>query len=158
MADFLRSRRPDLHVYMAVICAIMTTIAAHVLLNAKDLQTAYVANAFVQFMAVLWSGAGSSLVTELVLPRMRATSSAFYVGFSSVTGLALGPYLVGRLSDAYTDQGVVPGEALGDGLKAVLFIYLVVVFFAVLARRHYLEDYNTRVFRAEAYGEPVARS
>mgnify|MGYP001156688518 FL=1 len=158
MADFLRSRRPDLHVYMAVICAIMTTIAAHILLNAKDLQTAYIANAFVQFMAVLWSGAGSSLVTELVLPRMRATSSAFYVGFSSVTGLALGPYLVGRLSDAYTAQGVVPGEALGDGLKTVLFIYLVVVFFAVLARRHYLEDYNTRVSRAEAYGEPVARS
>mgnify|MGYP001269365113 CR=1 FL=1 len=30
------------------------------------------------------------------------------------------------------------------------------VFFAVLARRHYLEDYNSRVARAEAYGEPPA--
>ena len=76
------------------------------------------------------------------------------VGFSSVTGLALGPYLVGRLSDMYTELGMAPGEALRDGLRTVLLIYIVVVFFAVLARRHYLEDYNSRVARAEGYGEP----
>ncbi len=154
LADYLRGRRPGLHVYMAVFCALLTSLAALALLNAQDINSAYLANAFVQFTMVLWSGAGSSLATELVLPRMRATSSAFYVAVSSIIGLALGPYLVGFMSDSYTSVGMEPSEALRLGLKWVLVIYIPIIYFAILARRHYQDDFFTRLSRAEYYGEP----
>ena len=47
----------------------------------------------------MWIGAGASTVQDLVLPRMRAVASAFYLLVLTFVGLALGPYTVGQLSD-----------------------------------------------------------
>ena len=156
MADFLRGRRADLHVYMAIVSACFTSVAALVLLNTDDLKTAYIANAVLQFFGVFWSGAGSSIVTELVLPRMRATSSAFYIAVGSIIGLSLGPYTVGRLSDWYTASGMDASDALRTSLQSILIIYVVIILFSVLARRHFIADYNSRQARAELAGEPPA--
>ena len=152
-ADRLRRHRPDLHVYMAVISAVLTSLSALALLGAQTVNSAYIANACVQFSAVLWSGAGSSLVTELVLPRMRATSSAFYVAISSVIGLALGPYLVGFVSDSCTSSGMEPSRALKYGLGLVLSIYVAIIYFAIRARSFYQDDFMSKISRARDFGE-----
>lgn len=156
IADFLRSRRADLHVYMAVISACFTSVAALVMLNTNDIKMAYIANAVLQFFGVFWSGAGSSIVTELVLPRMRATSSAFYIAVGSVVGLSLGPYTVGRLSDWYVASGMESSDALRNSLQFILLAYVVIIVFSILARRHFIADYDSREARAEAAGEPAA--
>jgi MFS family permease len=67
MADFLKRRfSGDTHAYMGIISAVLTSAAALVVLSADDLKTVYIANAVLQFVAVLWSGAASGIVTSLV--------------------------------------------------------------------------------------------
>ena len=63
-------------------------------------------------LSAMWIGAGGSTVQDLVLPRMRAIASAFYILFITFVGLALGPYTMGQLSDRFAAMGHDPGEAL----------------------------------------------
>ncbi len=39
------------------------------------------------------------------MPRMRGTASAFYILMITFIGLALGPYSIGKLSDALAQGG-----------------------------------------------------
>jgi MFS family permease len=156
MADFLRRRvSDDAHAYMPVISAALTSILALVILNADNLKTVYVANAALQFVAVLWSGAGSGIITSLVLPRMRATASAFYLAMVTFLGLAMGPYLIGYLSDTFVADGMASADALERSLQLGLLVYVIVIVFSLLMKRNLSEDFETRIERARAVGEPI---
>ena len=156
MADFLRRKvSPDAHAYMPIVTAVPTSILALVVLNADNLQTVYIANAALQFVAVLWSGAGSGIVTSLVLPRMRASASAFYLAMTTFLGLSSGPYLIGYLSDNFAENGLSSAEALRQSLQLGLLAFVVVIIFSVLLKRHLLVALETRQERAHAAGEPI---
>jgi MFS family permease len=156
MADFLRRRiGEDAHAYMPIISAVLTSTLALVILNADNLTTVYTANVALQFVAVLWSGAGSSIITSLVLPRMRATASAFYLAMVTFLGLAMGPYLIGYLSDTFVAGGMSSANALGRSLQLGLLVYVIVIVFSLLMKRHLLEDLETRKERARAEGESI---
>ena len=47
---------------------------------------------------------------------MRAIASAFYLLVVTFLGLALGPYTMGKLSDAFAAGGAEPGEALRSAM------------------------------------------
>jgi MFS family permease len=113
------------------------------------------ANAALQFVAVLWSGAGSGIITSLVLPRMRASAAAFYLAMITFLGLASGPYLIGYLSDNFTANGMSSAEALKQSLQLGLLVFIVVIVFSVLMKRHLLTDLESRQERAHAVGEPI---
>ena len=132
-----------------------TTIAAFFVLNAETLQSAYVANAALQFVSVLWTGAGGGIITTLVLPRMRATASAFYLAMGTFLGLAMGPFTIGYLSDTFQAGGSNPADSLGLSLKIALLIYIVVAIFTFLLFRHYRHDIDSREQRALDAGEPA---
>ena len=103
---------------------------------------AYVVNFFLSIFAGMWIGPGASTMQDLVLPRMRAVASAAYLLSVTFIGLALGPYVVGRLSDA-----------LGDLRWAMILGLLangVAVIFLVAAMRSLPEAERTRVERAQA--------
>ncbi|MFT6286118.1 MAG: MFS family permease [Alcanivorax sp.] len=154
MADFLRRRvSQDAHAYMAIITAVLTSALALVILNTDDLKTVYIANAAMQFVAVLWSGAGSGIITSLVLPRMRAAASAFYLAMVTFLGLAMGPYLIGYLSDTFTADGMSSADALESSLGYGLLVFILVIVFSLLMKRHLLEDLQSKEERARAYGE-----
>lgn len=155
IADLLRRRAKDAHVYMGIVVVVLATPAALVILTTDDLMTAYIANAVLQFVGVLWSGAAASIVTELVLPRMRATAAAFYLAMATFIGLAMGPYVVGRISDLFAATGMDSAAALRQGLLVALSIFLLVILFILLTKRHLLQDLDTRQGRATAAGEPV---
>ena len=156
MADFLRRRiSPDAHSYMGIVTAVLTSALALVVLNTDDLNTAYMANAALQFVAVLWSGAASGIITSLVLPRMRASAAAFYLAMITFLGLASGPYLIGYLSDNFTANGMSSAEALKQSLQLGLLVFIVVIVFSVLMKRHLLTDLESRQERAHAVGEPI---
>lgn len=83
-----------------------------------------------------WIGAATSTVNHLVMPRMRATASAFYILMATV-GLALwGPCMVGEVSDVLTG-GMSAGETLGSSLMLStlsLVIPLVLLLLLLLKR------------------------
>ncbi|MEH6609874.1 MAG: MFS transporter [Halioglobus sp.] len=156
MADFLRRHvSQDAHAYMAIITAVLTSALALVILNTDDLKTVYIANAAMQFVAVLWSGAGSGIITSLVLPRMRAAASAFYLAMVTFLGLAMGPYLIGYLSDSFVAGGMNSADALEKSLGYGLLVFVIVIVFSLLMKRHLLDDLHGREERARAHGEPI---
>jgi MFS family permease len=94
----------------------------------------------------MWIGVGAATVQDLVLPRMRATASAFYLLVITFVGLALGPYSIGLVSDRLGDLRLAMLAALAaNGVALVLVL---------LSARTLERDEATRRARARAAGEP----
>ena len=87
---------------------------------------------------------------DLVLPRMRAVASAFYIMVITFVGLALGPYTIGRLSDVLGDLRLAMMVGLLANGFALIFLWL--------ASRHLAGDEETLHERARAAGEPLDAS
>ncbi|MCA9705081.1 MAG: MFS transporter [Myxococcales bacterium] len=100
LADRLRARWPSGRLYVGVITALAPIPFVLWLLQTESLTVAYGLNFFVAMLTPMWVGAGAATVQELVLPRMRASASAFFLLVITFVGLALGPYLIGKLSVA----------------------------------------------------------
>ena len=103
----------------------------------------------------MWLGAVISTVNDLVLPRMRATASAWYILMNTFVGLALGPYAIGQLSDALVAGGAGSGGALQVAMASSLGVYALSVLFLLLALPWLARDEASRLERARSAGEPV---
>ncbi|HEY8434599.1 MAG TPA: MFS transporter [Sphingomicrobium sp.] len=73
-------------------------------------------------MNILWLGPVVAAVQHLVEPRMRATASASFLLINNLIGLGVGPWLMGRLSDALS--GTYGTAALRDAAVLCLAFYL----------------------------------
>jgi len=110
-------------------------------LNVSNRTTALILFACAQVFAAMWLGAGSSVVQDLVLPRMRARASAVFLLFVTLISLSLGPYLVGRLSDHWEHN-------LRLAFTASTFAYVVAFALFALAAREIRRDEETLHARA----------
>ena len=111
-------------------------------LNVADRNLALALFAAAQIFAAMWLGAGSSTVQDLVLPHMRARASAVFLLFVTIIGLALGPYVVGRLSDVW-------GSLRYAFMSATVSNVIAFALFAAAART-IAKDEATREERAAA--------
>jgi MFS family permease len=99
MSDALRARNPA-----GRILVIMFGIAAPVTpiwigFTTGDSTVFYVMNFLAGLFAATALGAAAATTQDLVLPRMRGTSTASFFLATTLVGLALGPYMVGQISD-----------------------------------------------------------
>ena len=95
--------RPEGRLYVALAGALLPIPLVWWMLTTRDVTTAYCLNFPISVFASMWIGIGASTVQDLVLPRMRAVASAFYLLVITFVGFALGPYCIGALSDALGD-------------------------------------------------------
>jgi len=80
---------------------------------------------------ILWLGPVTTAVQHLVPQHMRATASASFLLINNLIGLGVGPWLMGRLSDAMTaSRGA---DALRDAAILCLGFYLVASLLMLLA-------------------------
>jgi MFS family permease len=86
--------------------------AAVGILYSPSVALAYALNFAFSIVSPLWVGPAATSINELVLPRMRAIASAFYLLVVTFLGLALGPYTMGKLSDLFASDGAEAGAAL----------------------------------------------
>ncbi len=93
----------------------------------------------------LWLGPGASTVQDLVLPRMRALASAAHLLAITLISLALGPYVIGRISMATGDLRLAISLGFLSNVVAMVFF--------LLAGRSLERDEATRVLRARSAGE-----
>ena len=96
-----------------------------------------------------WTGATAALAQELVLPRMRGSSSSAFSLWTLLIHLAVGPYAAGKVS-----------EVTGSLSTGVLSIYVLAPFGLVglwLGARWLAQDEATLTERAVAAGEPTPR-
>jgi hypothetical protein len=80
---------------------------------------------------ILWLGPVTTAVQHLVPAHMRATASASFLLINNLIGLGVGPWLMGRLSDAMT--ATRGADALRDAAILCLGFYLVAAVLMLLA-------------------------
>lgn len=113
-ADRWRRTAVPARLYVAIVAALAPLPFVVWMLSAEALAAAYLLNAVVGVTTALWIGPGATTVTDLVPPRLRASAAAAYLLVVTFIGLALGPYVIGRLS-----------VALGDLREAMLWSLVV---------------------------------
>ena len=148
LADRFRRRSPAGRLWVGLANALGPIPFSLLAFYARDPNVSLALYAVVQTLASLWVGAGVSTVQDLVLPRMRARASAVFLLFVTLLGLALGPFMIGRLSDL-----------LGDLRQALLFglvVCLVAAALFVTAARTVGADESSRAERARKAGETLA--
>lgn len=154
ISDGLRARTPNARVLVGLAAIVLATPTAAALLLVENLLAAYVLNFILSIFASCWIGGAASTVNDLVMPRMRAVASAFYVLMATV-GLALGPYAVGEVSDVLAAGGMASGESLRLGLLLSLATLAVPAIFLVLLLKELGPAEASRLERARAVGEPL---
>jgi MFS family permease len=91
---------------------------------------------------ILWLGPVTTAVQHLVPRRMRATASASFLLINNLVGLGIGPFLIGRLSDALKHSYGV--EALRYAAVACTSFYLLAALLMLLCvgklRANWIDD------------------
>ncbi len=146
MADRWRQQVPHGRLWVAWLCAVLPLPFGAWMFLAPSLPQAYVAAFLLNVATASWIGVGASTVQDLVLPRMRALASAFYLLVITFIGLALGPYTIGKLSDAFGDlRWAMSAGIVSNGLALLCL---------VLASRRLADDEASLLDRAREAGEP----
>ncbi|HVR90274.1 MAG TPA: MFS transporter [Novosphingobium sp.] len=100
-----------------------------------------------QLLAATALGAAGASIQDLVLPRMRGTATgSFFIG-TTLLGLAVGPYMAGRIS---TLTGSLP-----IGVISLFAVTPIALAAGIYAYRTYPLAEATREARARAAGEPI---
>ena len=156
LSDRWRRSSHNARLWTGVLSALAPIPLVILQLTTPNLMLAYAMAFGANLLTPMWLGPASATVNELVLPRMRAVASAFYLLLVTFIGLALGPYTIGQVSDALVQAGREPG----DGLRLAMLGSLVMVALAVacllVASRSLPDEETRRLERARAAGEPAA--
>jgi MFS family permease len=145
LADALRRRRSTGRLFVAMGSAVLPVPLALWLYSSADPVLGYWLVFPLNITTSMWIGVGASTVQDLVLPRMRASASAFYLLFITFIGLALGPYSIGKLSDALGSLRLALMLALLANAAALAFL--------ISSARHLTRDEASLRARARAAGE-----
>jgi MFS family permease len=124
LADRWRARYQAARLYVGIVGGLLSIPLATLLFTTESKLAAYIINVPTLVAVGLWIGPGASTVQDLVLPRMRGTASAAYLLVVTFIGLALGPYVVGRLSVALGNLRLALLCALGADAVAVVLLAL----------------------------------
>jgi len=155
LSDRWKARSPNGRLWIGALTIALSVPSGLWMLHTKSLVLAYVLNFVFSLVSPLWIGAGASAVNELVLPRLRALASAFYLLVLTFVGLALGPYTMGKVSDVLARGGAAPGEALRSAMTLGMGMFAVSGVALLLAARFLPGEEASRLERARAAGEAV---
>ena len=155
LADRLRAHTSSGKLYVLLAGMVGSVFCYFILLTAKQLYFAYAAYFLFSLSFSLTIPTVLSTLNDLVLPRSRATISAFYVMLVTLSGPALSPYIVGSISDAIVTTGVSSGEALRQSMLWAIVAPVVGIALIVLSIRHIEFDEARVLDRARALGEPI---
>jgi hypothetical protein len=154
ISDPWKRTNPNARLWMGIAAAALGAPAAVLVLSTSNLTLAYGVTFLWNVVGAMWIGPAATTANELVLPRMRAMASAFYLLLLTFIGLALGPYTLGRLSDALAARSGDPAEGLRSALRIGVGFYGLAIAFLLAAMRFVPQAEATRLERARAAGEP----
>ena len=146
-ADAWQRRSPRGRIYFSMVSALAPLPFVLGLVRTDNLTLAYAMAFGAQVANGMWLGAAVSTVQDLVLPRMRAVASAVYLLMLTFVGLAMGPYTVGRVSEATGD--------LGGAIETAMIANVAAVVVLAAAGRLVAADRDSLIDRARAAGETV---
>lgn len=155
VSDRLRARWLSGKLLVVLVSLLGSIAAAVLLLVAPTVAVAYAGS----IVLLLFSSAGLapavSTLNDMVLPRMRATASAFGFMVTYLIAGALGPYFIGKMSDIFAGVLGDAGQGLRYAMAVSLAIPVVGIGFAIMAIRSIRSDEPQIAARARAAGEPL---
>ena len=155
ISDRLRARSVNARLWVGIAAPLLTLPVGIMFLTTDNLIVAYACNFIFSIVSPMWLGPGAGTLNDLVMPRMRAMASAFYILMITFIGLALGPFTIGQLSDWFVAGGMSSAEALRLAMLWGLSSLVVTFVLLLLALRYLDADERSRLDRARAAGEPV---
>ena len=155
LGDKLRESYVNGKLYLIMTSAVLTSVTAIGFIHSENLVASFTWKFFYHIASTAWLGCAASTVTELVLPRLRAVASAFFILMLSMIGLALGPYLTGMVSDIYINSGLLPGPALKNAMTLTLVV-LILPFGLLAVACKYLKNDEAEIYeKARSLGEEI---
>ena len=136
LSDRLKARTPNARLWVGVMAAVLSLPSAFLFLLTDSPWVAYAASFAFSMTSPMWVGGGASTVNDLVMPHMRATASAYYILMITFVGLALGPFMIGQISDAYIASGLGDGPALRNGMMWSIALFAASTTLLSLAMRY----------------------
>jgi MFS family permease len=134
LSDRLKVKRPSGRVDVALLSIVLSVPLYYLMVRATTLMGAVIGFCVLVAAASLWLGPGAASANELVPPAMRSTASAIYLLTHTFIGFALGPFTIGKISDALAASGQVPGVALGNAMFLSSFFWIVSATMLLLVR------------------------
>ena len=148
VSDWAHKRIAAGRLYVTLFALSISPLLALIVYTADSLPMFYATFCVYALILTMWMPPIYAACLDLVLPRMRGMVMSFYILLTTITGLGLGPYIVGLISD-------INGGNLGS---AILYAYLVsplIVVLIVLLIRRLKKDEALILSRARAAGEQV---
>ena len=147
VADRLRQRNPSGRVQVVIFGAVVPAPFVAVAFTSSQIGIFLPCIFVAAICASTALGAAAATMQDLVLPRMRGTATAtFFIG-TTLIGLALGPYIAGRVSS-------VTGS-LSTGILSLLLALPLTLAAGIAAYRLVPNAEQTREMRARGAGEPI---
>lgn len=153
--DFLKRKHPSgrlIMVYLSVFGGIPFGLLT---IYSNDIASAAMYNFIFLVCMVASTSVPAATVTDLVLPRMRGIAISLTILVGTFIGLAMGPFIVGFLSDMFTSQGYDARTSLQFALSSAFLILIVTAVFTTFAWFRLPEEEASRLERARALGEQV---
>lgn len=145
VSDWLRGRNPAGRILVVAFGAIAPAVPIWVGFTTDNATLFYVMNFVAVMFAATALGAAAATTQDLVLPRMRGTATASFFLATTLVGLAIGPYMVGQISEISGSMRIGVLSLIGVApISLVLLIY---------AYRLLPEAEATIAQRAQAAGE-----
>ena len=155
LADYLKQRFPSGRLMLGYIVVFGKVPLLLMLLYSESIVTAFWLSFFMTIPSACGGGVPPATAADLVMPRMRAVAGAYFILINTFLGLALGPYVMGQLSDMFQAGGMNDADALRTAIAVSTLTLIPALFFLYMAQRHLPHDEATRLERARALGEPM---
>jgi hypothetical protein len=121
LSDILKKRTPMARPLVGILSIL--AVPFYILgMMSSDLTMVYIYATAGIFLGMIWIPSSLALASELIPTRMRATGIAFNQLAGTLLGLALGPYLMGELSDRFMDMGYMDADSLQLGVVITLVV------------------------------------
>lgn len=145
LSDWLRGRNPAGRILVVMFGVVAPVVPIWVGFTTMNAALFYVMNFLAVMFAATALGAAAATTQDLVLPRMRGTATASFFLATTLVGLAIGPYMVGQISEISGSMRIGVLSLIGVApISLVLLIY---------AYRALPEAEATIAQRAQAAGE-----
>jgi len=155
MGDWAKQKHPAGRLLIGFFAIAGTAPLVLWMVYTESLMWAFALNFLHHIFSAAWPGIPPTTASDLVMPRMRATASAYYILVNTMIGLALGPYFIGQLSDIYVTTGMDSAASLQSAISTGLLIFIPSTLLLLAAWRYLPGDEASRLERAKALGETV---
>lgn len=148
LSDWVNSRIAGGRIYVTLASLTVSPLIALWAYQAETISSFYLGFSIYSVLLTMWIPPIYASFMDLVLPRMRGAVMSFYILTMTITGLGLGPYIVGLVSD-------VNGGDLRGAILSVYWLAPVLVVLVLLAVRYLPRDEASLLERARRAGEKI---